>query len=103
MQSSIVTPPVGIAAEDVPELAALVTGATGPFATMLVSTGRDRADRAAQVESVWRELQAGLAEQGAPASVLDEAWSAIEAARPDGASVGVIVADGSAPIVVTHD
>jgi hypothetical protein len=103
MQSSIVTPPVGIAAEDVPDLAALVTGAAGPFATVIVSTGRDRPDQVAQVESLWRELRAGLSEQGAPESVLDRAWSAVDAARLDGDALGVVVADGVEPVVMVHD
>lgn len=103
MQSSIVTPPVGIAAEDVADLSALVTGAEGPFATVIVSTGRDRPDRSAQVDSTWRELRAGLSEQGAPELVLDEAWAAIDAARLDGDAVGVVAAEGVDPVVVTHD
>jgi hypothetical protein len=103
MQSSIVAPPVGIATEDVPDLAALVTGDAGPFATVIMSTGRGRPDQATQVESVWRELRAGLSEQGAPEPVLDQVWASIDQARPDGDAVGVVVADGVDPFVMTHD
>lgn len=103
MQSSIVIPPVGVAADDVPDLASLVGGSTGPFATVVLSTGRDRPDQAAQVEAIWRELRAGLSEAGASERVLDDVWAAFDAARLDGDAVGVVVPDGGAPVVVVHD
>lgn len=101
MDSSLATPPVGVAAEDLPDVAEL-SRMPGPFVSVVMNTHRELPDAARQVQAAWERVAQGLARDGAPTALLERVREQIGTARTDGSAVAVIAA-GDSLAVRTHD
>ncbi|HEX2848980.1 MAG TPA: Vms1/Ankzf1 family peptidyl-tRNA hydrolase [Acidimicrobiales bacterium] len=95
------TPRHGIAAEEVPELAA-VLASPGPFATVYLSTPAAVENAAQIAEQPWRAARDELERAGAPAAVADAIGALVPGAHLEGRALAV-VADSSGVLLTRRE
>ncbi|HVL03742.1 MAG TPA: hypothetical protein VM386_04825, partial [Acidimicrobiales bacterium] len=83
-----------------PELSEVVA-ASGPFASVYLTTEREVHDAAEQLARRWKTVRASLGEQGADETVLEAIDTVVDGAYQEGRGLGVI-ADGSGVLHVEH-
>lgn len=101
MDTSIDIPRVGIAAEDVPDVAALARS-DGPFVSVVTPTDRHDPNAVHRLESRWRAQREQLAGRGAPEAVLDAVSEAIQEARLEGDGL-VVAANAVTSVTLATD
>ena len=83
-----------------PELTEVIA-ASGPFASVYLTTESEVHDAAEQLARRWKTVRASLGEQGAYETVLEAIDAVVDGAYQEGRGLGVI-ADGSGVLHVEH-
>ena len=83
-----------------PELSEVIA-ASGPFASVYLTTESEVHDAAEQLARRWKTVRASLGEQGADETVLEAIDTVVDGAYQEGRGLGVI-ADGSGVLHVEH-
>jgi hypothetical protein len=92
MESSLALERGGVAADDLPDAAALFDQ-PGPFASVVLATQHDEADAAGRFDIAWRDRRRSLADRGAPDEVLDRMERWLSSARTDAAGLACVASD----------